>query len=270
MEIVYTVPTRGQAQTSGILTTGYDTGDGSVYVYFIENCTPGTIRVLRDSPGQTRPYRTETERYTSGGQTLSCEVAPALFTPYDAHAQYAVCSPIADADGTLYFKNDSGYLFAVGSAPQSMHVEAQPAKAVYTAGEVFSADGLRVTATFANGTVRDVTQYLQFSREPLTAEDTDFRLVYPLALYHNGDRGPGTRCAQPIAVLSLRILPLVVQGDVDGDGKVTAADGDLVYAYHNAECALTPAQLSRADFNGDGKVNALDAAMIYAAVNGKL
>ena len=88
-----------------------------------------------------------------------------------------------------------------------------------------------------------------------------------LALYHDGNRGPGTRCTQPIAVLSLQILPREVQGDADGDGRVTASDGDLVYAYHNGECTLTSAQLARADMNGDGKVNALDAAMIYAKAN---
>ena len=269
MEIAYTVPTRGHPQTSGVLTTGYDTGDGTVYVYFIDNCTPGKIRVLRDRHGQTQPYRTETESYAQGGQTLYCDVAPALFTPCDGHAQYAICSPVADADGTLYFKNDSGYLFAVGSAPQSLCVTAQPTHTTYTQGEAFSADGMRVTATFANGTVRDVTKYIAFSAEELTADDTDFRIVYPLALYHDGAGGPGTRCTQPIAVLSLHILPHAVQGDVDGDGSVTASDGDLVYAYHNAECTLTSGQLARADMNGDGKINALDAAMIYAAANGK-
>ena len=268
MEIAYRVPTRGYPQTSGILTTGYDAGDGTVYVYFTDNYTPGKIRVLRDRPGQTRPDHTVTETYVIEGKTLSCDTAPALFTPFDAHAQYAICSPIADADGTLYFKNDSGYLFAVGSAPQSLAVASQPEKTTYTEGETFETQGLRVTATFANGMVRDVTKYIRFSTESLTTDDTDFRIVFPLALYHDGDRGPGTRCTQPIAVLSLCILPRTVQGDVDGDGRVTALDGDLVYAYHNAECTLTSEQLSRADRNGDGRVNALDAAMIYAAANG--
>ena len=270
MEIAYSVPTRGYPQTSGVLTTAYDEGDGTVFVYFIDNYTPGKIRVLRDKPGQTRAYRTETEQYTIDGQTYSCDAAPVLFTPFDAHAQYAICSPVADADGTLYFKNDSGYLFAVGSAPQSLTVTAQPNKTTYTEGEALSAQGLRVTASFANGTVRDVTKYIRFSTDPLTADDTDFRIVYPLALYHDGDRGPGTRCSQPIAVLSLQIQPRAVQGDVDLDGRITTADGDLVWAYHNAELTLTAQQLARADRNGDGRVNALDAAMIYATVNGTI
>ena len=128
----------------------------------------------------------------------------------------------------------------------------------------------RVTAAFANGTVRDVSAYIRFSAEPLTADDTDFRIVYPYALYHDGERGAGTRCTQPIAVLSLKILPRAVQGDVDGDGRITLSDGDLVYAYHNAACMLTQEQLARADMNGDGKANALDAAMIYAKANKKI
>ena len=40
--------------------------------------------------------------------------APVLWTPAGAQAQYAICTPIADEYGTLYFKNDSAYLMAVG------------------------------------------------------------------------------------------------------------------------------------------------------------
>ena len=46
MSIAYSVPTQGYPQTSGLLTTAYDS---HVYVYFFDNYTPGTLRVLRDA-----------------------------------------------------------------------------------------------------------------------------------------------------------------------------------------------------------------------------
>lgn len=110
MSIAYRVETKGYPQTSGLLTTAYDTGDGTVYVYFIDNYTPGTVRVLKDKPGQTQAALTQEE---NGKQ-----MAYALFTPQNELAQYAICSPIVDRNGTMYFKNDSGYLMALGTQPK--------------------------------------------------------------------------------------------------------------------------------------------------------
>ena len=45
----------------------------------------------------------------------STRTAYELFTPVAPQMQYALCSPIVDENGTLYFKNDSGYLMAYGS-----------------------------------------------------------------------------------------------------------------------------------------------------------
>ena len=106
-QIVYSVPTQGYPQTSGLLTTAYKETDGCVYVYFFDNYTPGKLRVLADKPGQTKALLTTTESYNAGGSAKTCEAAYCLFTPAGAQAQYAICSPIADEDGTLYFKNDS-------------------------------------------------------------------------------------------------------------------------------------------------------------------
>lgn len=38
--IAYSVPTMGYPQTSGLLTTAYQNGDGYNYVYFFDNFTP--------------------------------------------------------------------------------------------------------------------------------------------------------------------------------------------------------------------------------------
>ena len=59
-------------------------------------------------------------------------------------------------------------------------------------------------------------------------------------------------------------------GDVNGDGKISAKDAALLYAYVNGRTTLTAEQLSRCDVSGDGKVTAKDAALIYSYVNGRI
>ena len=246
--VAYTLPTQGFAQTSGLLTTAYEADSGFVYVYFFDNYTPGKLRVLRDKAGQTAPQYTMREH--------DLDTAYTLFTPKGAHAQYALCSPVADENGTLYFKNDSGYLFALGSRVRTLEITSQPAKRSYTAGETFEADGMHVQATFADGSVRDVTDYVRYSAEPLTEDDTEFWIEYPFALYHDA----ADTVQMPFAVLHLEIAPQsVLTGDADGDGLLTAADAQTIYAFLAGVRTLNANALRRADFDGDGAVTAADA-----------
>ena len=65
----------------------------------------GTMRMLRDTKGQkTADLITVEERK---------DTAYAIFTPSGAQAQYAICSPIVDENGTLYFKNDSCFQMCI-------------------------------------------------------------------------------------------------------------------------------------------------------------
>lgn len=172
--IAYSVPTQGYPQTTGTLTTYYEEKDGYVYVYFFDNEAPGKLRVLADKPGMTEPLKTIEE--TTNGKTY--EVAYSVFEPAGAMAQYCICTPIIDEDGTLYFKNDSGYLFAVGSAVEYIEVTKNPEKTTYEPGETFDPTGMEVTAYYYNGTERDITKYVSWSTEPLTEEDENFMIVY--------------------------------------------------------------------------------------------
>lgn len=61
-----------------------------------------------------------------------------------------------------------------------------------------------------------------------------------------------------------------VNGNLNGDAAIDAADAALVYSIANGNRELTEEQLAAADVNGDGKVNAADAALIYAYANGKI
>ena len=161
----YCVPTRGYPQTSGLLTSAYEDTDGYSYVYFIENYTPGIVRVIKDKPGQTRA---ETDRVNNGGiigeDKEDVNYADTLFTPRGEQAEYAICSPIVDEYGTIYFKNDSSYMMALGSKVEKIEITKQPDKTNYDAGDVFDPTGMEVTAYLANGKSRDVTDYVSYAR----------------------------------------------------------------------------------------------------------
>lgn len=57
-------------------------------------------------------------------------------------------------------------------------------------------------------------------------------------------------------------------GDVNGDGKVNAADITKVAAHIKGKKSLTDDEKKRADVNGDGKVNAADLTSMAARVKG--
>ncbi|MBR3275698.1 MAG: PQQ-binding-like beta-propeller repeat protein [Eubacterium sp.] len=268
-EIAYTVKTRGYPQASGVLTTAYEQETGSVYVYFVDNYTPGIIRMLADRPGQTEPTVVTAEYiYTA---------AYNLFQPTGAQAEYSICSPIVDTDGTLYFKNDSGYLMALGSTIESLEVVQNPDKMNYQAGELFDSTGLKVTAHYTNGTSRDVTQYLTWSEDPLTAEDTDFQLEYPLVMYQNAQQENGSMLAgveytHPIATLNLSIEAesTVKYGDVNKDGKINMWDYRLIIQYYNDEISFTPDEFKAADVDGNGRINMWDYRYIIQYYNDEI
>ena len=186
-KIAYSVPTKGYPQTSGLLTNAYEDEDGYVYVYFIDNYTPGQLRIIKDKPGVTSVVDGVTETYMNRGKPATIEgCAPVLFTPEGSQAQYAICSPICDEYGTLYFKNDSAHMMAVGSKINSIEVVTQPNKTVYGEGEKFDPKGMKVVAHMSNGLDRDITDYVVNTDNELEFEDTDVAITYNTQLY--GDK----------------------------------------------------------------------------------
>ena len=55
------------------------------------------------------------------------------------------------------------------------------------------------------------------------------------------------------------LLPDVIPGDVNGDGKVSALDARWILQYVAGSRAFTARQVEAADLSGDGKVSAIDA-----------
>ena len=257
--IAYSVPTQGYPQTSGLLTTAYMADTGDVYVYFFDNYTPGKLRVLRDRPGQTAADYVTVE----GGR----EVAYALFTPTDEHAQYAICSPIVDEYGTVYFKNDSAHLMAFGSAVAYIEVTAQPEKMTYVDGESFDPKGIQVTATYVNGLKRDVTEYVSFGDKVLTVEDPTVTVSFPYGLYHNApsEKTAGAMDAGVVTTTPTVELTVTVKGgklgDVNGDGTIDSKDAQLILD-HEAKLENSALSAQVADVSGDGVVDSNDAVLI--------
>ena len=261
--IAYSVPTQGYPQTSGLLTTAYEAESGYVYVYFFDNYTPGKLRVLRDKPGMTAADYTNVEK--------SRTTAYALFTPTGDQAQYAICSPVIDEYGTIYFKNDSAHLMAFGSAIEKIEITTAPNKTSYIAGESFDPTGMVVTATYANGKTRDITRYVSWNEDPLTTEDTAFTISFEHVMYHNQEEGTemvsGVVTQTPAVTIELTVTEGIL-GDVDGNGKIELADARMILDYE-AKVLDHGLSLFAADVSGDGVIDSNDAVLIQQYLAGK-
>lgn len=215
--IAYRVATQGYPQTSGLLTTAYEEESGYVYVYFFDNMTPGKLRVLRDKAGQTKVDYVTTEG--------SHSTAYALFTPTGEQAQYAICSPIVDEYGTVYFKNDSAHMMAFGSTIKNIKVTKNPNKMNYKDGDAFDPTGMVVTATYVNGKTRDITDYVKFDKTTITEEDTTVTISFPYVMYHNVENGTemesGISSTTPVTTLD------VIIGDGHATGEHIWDDGTV-------------------------------------------
>ena len=259
--VAYAAETQGYPQTSGLLTTAYEEESGYVYIYFFDNMTPGKLRVLRDKPGQTHLDYVTTEGKFSTVYTL--------FTPTGDQAQYAICSPITDEYGTVYFKNDSAHLMAFGSKIVSLDVTVNPDQMIYQEGEQFDPDGMTVTATYANGKTRDVTAYVTIVADPITRDNTTVTISFDHVMYHNQEEGTsmvsGVASVTPVTTLEVKLAG--VEGDVNGDGILSKEDAKLIVKHYNELLELNVEELEIADVNADGVVDILDANILYGWIN---
>ena len=258
--IAYRVETQGYPQTSGLLTTAYEEESGYVYVYFFDNDTPGKLRVLQDRAGQTAPTLMTVEKGKQTGYVL--------FTPTGEQAQYAICSPIADEYGVVYFKNDSATLMAFGPGIDRLTVEQQPGKTSYAAGETFDSQGMQIVAHYTNGKSRDVTDYVTWQEEPLEEGQTTVTLSFPYVMYHNaagegGTMTTGVATRTPTVNISITVgaAAQTLPGDVNGDGVADKTDAALILQAA-ANGGTTEELKKTADVNADGFVDSSDAVLV--------
>lgn len=101
MKEIYSTDMQGYPQAPVLVSTGYESSNGKIYIYSTYNAKPGGITVFEDSQGQTSAVKTE------------------LFAPEGEMQQYCISPISAGENGTLYYKNDSGYIFALKEKEES-------------------------------------------------------------------------------------------------------------------------------------------------------
>ena len=96
----------GECKCSPLLSTAHES-EGYLYFYVTSNCQPGGIEVVKVPADRNSRELAEVE------------------TLYDAsgYEQYCISSPICADDGTIYFRNDSATLFAVGDAAKAPTID---------------------------------------------------------------------------------------------------------------------------------------------------
>lgn len=105
LQMLYAVALKGYPQCSMLLSTAYEAKTGYIYFYSTYNAMPGGISMIKLKPDATSQSDAE------------------LIELYDAAGFQAFCvtSLICGPDGTIYYKNDSSNILAVG-VPQAVGV----------------------------------------------------------------------------------------------------------------------------------------------------
>lgn len=102
LKLIYSAQTKGYPQGMFLLSDGYFAETGKVKLYFTCNAAPGGISMLSDTAGQT--------------QADIC----GIYTPEGETSGYCISSVVCDENGTLFYKNDSGYVFALGQKTEKL------------------------------------------------------------------------------------------------------------------------------------------------------
>ena len=187
---LYTISVPGSPQAGALLSTFHETEDfdgdgnpeGRVYLFFTYNAPPGGLFYTWDTPGQTEPT------------ALSVEESK-IFVPAASQQQYCISPVIVDTDGVLYYKNDSGNLFAVESNGASLSgLEAstedgtqlsldqpfQPKVQEYTVVAPAGSEGIRIQLQLEEDVYAEVagTAYEEGGTViPISEEFTDIEIV---------------------------------------------------------------------------------------------
>ncbi|WP_216696805.1 outer membrane protein assembly factor BamB family protein [Anaerostipes faecalis] len=126
LNLEYKVDVPADVQSQPLVTSAYATANNKnqVIVYFTANNKPGCIYYMTDCEGALNGTVKE------------------LYIPDDNRQNYCMSDIIADEDGTLYYKNDSNYIFSVGkkvsepSQPLEPSTPSQPSTPVVSSKPV--------------------------------------------------------------------------------------------------------------------------------------
>ena len=205
LQELYDVPMRAYPQCSPLVSTAYLETDGRLYIYLTYNSQPGGITLIKVDPTQSTAKGAE------------------LVELYDAKGfeQYCICSIICDENGTLYYKNDSCNIMAVGRKAEDANVK-QVEQAIDKIGTVTLESKADIEAArAAYDTLSPEAQAQVSNYEVLTAAEEKLA-----ALQYESDQAAARE----------------VDKKIDAIGKVTLESEADIKAARTAYDKLTPAQ----------------------------
>ena len=94
--IAYSVKTKGYPQSEVLISDAYLKKTGNLYIYSTYNAAPGGITAIAEKDGNA--------------------IAEEIFTPAESEREYCISGIVCDENGTLFYKNDSGNIFAVSDS----------------------------------------------------------------------------------------------------------------------------------------------------------
>ena len=100
LSTIYSGELPGSPQGDLLVSAAFEDDAGKTLIYTTYNAPPGGVYVFEDAPGQTGPVGKE------------------LFSPPEEMGQYCFCPITADEQGRLFYKNDSGTIFALSGDRQ--------------------------------------------------------------------------------------------------------------------------------------------------------
>lgn len=174
---------------------------------------------------------------------------------------------ILSGKGVISLLGESGD-YAVAIPLGKLYLLSAPAKVMYSVGESLDLTGIGVTAVYGGCAVA-----LEPGEYSVAGYDANVPGIQTITVKYGGqilnfsvavsDTG-----SVPTAAAGEDPLGAVINGDVDGDGKVSAADARLLLRNSCALLEFTEEQKTAGDVDGDGRITPGDARIVLRRAAG--
>ncbi len=149
LEVILSVPMPAYPQCKMLVSADNLSKDGYLYIYSTYNAKPGGVKLIK-----IKPDAKDSDGY----------VIEDFFNP-TGYEQYCISSVVSDNDGVLYYKNDSGYLFALEQKKVNVSVS-------------LSGDGFIIPKTQISVPVGLAEKYGYKNASPVTDKDVSVLDAY--------------------------------------------------------------------------------------------
>lgn len=174
---------------------------------------------------------------------------------------------ILSGKGVISLLGESGN-YAVAVPLGKLYLLSAPSKVMYSVGDSLDLTGISVTAVYGGCAVAlEPGEYSVFGYDAgipgiqtITVKYGDQILNFSVAVSDTG--------SVPTAVKGEDVLGSAINGDVDGDGKVSAADARLLLRNSCSLLRFTEEQKIAGDVDGDGRITSGDARIVLRRAAG--